>query len=139
MRFIQCVEGVNDEEHIAITGDVLNIVGRIKEIYEGYFVMLNRRTGRFEVHVRGQRCTLGCELPYDQLDARAVEYVRRHERDKIDEYMAEMEKEKARYEREQKSRLNEAGERLADGLAFLQNKTTDELPDEVTRGFCDDA
>ena len=135
MRLIQCREGVNDEERIAVTGDALDIVRRIKEIYDGYFVMLNRRTQKFEVHVRGQKCTLGCELPFEQLDARAVEYVRRHERDRIDEYMLEMEKEEARRQRARDARLYEAAERMADGLAFLHNKTTDEFPDEAIEGF----
>lgn len=135
MRFIQCREGVNDAERIAVTGDALDIVRRIKEIYEGYFVMLNRRTQKFEVHVRGQQCTLGCELPFEQLDARAVEYVRRHERDRIDEYMREMDREAARQEAERARKLREAAERMADGLAYVSNKSTDEFPDEAIEGF----
>lgn len=139
MKWIQCREGVNDEERIAVTSDALDIVRRIKEIYEGYFVMLNRRTQRFEVHVRGQKCTLGCELPFEQLDARAVEYVRRHERERIDELMREMDMEEARLQRERDARLHEAAERMADGLAFLHNKSTDVFPDEAAEGFRYDA
>ena len=139
MRLIQCREGVNDEERIAVTSDALDIVRRIKEIYDGYFVMLNRRTQKFEVHVRGQKCRLGCELLFELLDARAVEYVRRHERDRIDEYMLEMEKEEARRQRARDARLYEAAERMADGLAFLHNKTTDKFPEEAIKGFKYDA
>lgn len=135
MKWIQCREGVNDEERVAVTGDALDIVQRIKEICEDYFVMLNRKTQKFEVHVRGQKCTLGCELPFEQLDARAVEYVRRHERDKIDEYMREMAKEEARLEARRNSKLREAAERMADGLAYLNNKSTDVFPDEAAEGF----
>lgn len=139
MRWIQCREGVNDEERIAVTSDALDIVRRIKEIYEGYFVMLNRRTQKFEVHVRGQQCTLGCELPYEQLDARAVEYVRRHERDRIDELMREMDEEEARRQRAKDAKLREAAERMADGLAYLENRSTDIFPDEAAEGFRYDA
>ena len=135
MRVIRCREGVSDRERIAVTSDALDVVRRIKEICEDYFVMLNRRTQRFEVHVSGQNCTLGCELPYDTLDARAVEYVRRHEREQIDAYMREMEKEKARHERDRTAKLREAAERMADGLAFAEKRSSDEFPDEAAEGL----
>lgn len=135
MKPIQCREGINDEERVAVTGDALDIVERLKELYDGYFVMLNRRTQKYELHVSGQRCTLGCEFPFETLDARAIEYARRHERERIDEYMREMEKEEIREEARKAGRIREAAERMADGLAYLNDKETDIFPDEAAEGF----
>ncbi len=136
MNWIRCEEGVSDEERIAVTGDVYGICERLKELYDGYFVMLNRKTQKFEVHVRGQRCTLGCELPFDELDARAIEYVRQHESARVEELIREMDEEDAARERAKAARLREAGERMEDGLRFLKDKrTTDEFPDGAAEGF----
>jgi copper chaperone CopZ len=60
-----------------VTTNVYDIPERLKEVDPRLFVMLNLETQKFEVHVAGQRgTTLGCELPFDELDARAIDYVR---------------------------------------------------------------
>lgn len=69
--------GVHSEEHIPIESDVCHITDRIREIDPGYFIMVNRKSGKFEVHHEEQEGdTLACVLPYEQLDARALRYVR---------------------------------------------------------------
>jgi hypothetical protein len=69
--------GVHTQQYIPITGDVCCIVERLKEIDPGYFVMLNRISGKYEVHHEEQvGDTLACELPFSQLDARTLQYVR---------------------------------------------------------------
>lgn len=136
MRWIRCQEGINDEERIAVTGDALSIVERLKELDERYFIMLNRKTQKFEVHVRGQRCTLGCELPFDRLDARAIEYVRAHDSSRIEELVREMDAEDALRERVRAGKRAEAAERMADGLFYLKDKRVREkFPDEASEGF----
>ena len=70
-------EGEYTRTLIPITGDVCDITGRLKEMDTGYFVMYNRASGKFEVHHREQiGDTLACELPFPQLDARALAWVR---------------------------------------------------------------
>ena len=140
MRMVRCEEGVSTRERIAVTSDVFGIVGRLKEIDDKYFVMLNRESGKFEVHVRGQEMTLGCELPFDELDARAIEYVREHHSGRIKAILREMEEQEAQIERENASRLRELSERMADGLRYVQNKrTTDDFPDEAAEGLNDES
>lgn len=136
MSMVRCEEGVSTRERIAVTGDVFGIVGRLKEIDDKYFVMLNRATGRFEVHVRGQAMTLGCELPFEELDARTIEYVREHHSSRIKAILREMEEQEAQIERENAARLRELSERMADGLRYVQDKrTTDDFPDEAAEGL----
>lgn len=82
-----------------VEADVCDIVWRIKEIDRGYFVMFNLESGRFEVHHEAQTgSTLACELPYEQLDERAVRYVRRTSAARIMRYLEELERENARLE-----------------------------------------
>lgn len=140
MSKIRCEEGVSTRERIAVTSDALDITKRIKEIDPDYFIMLNRQTDRFEVHVRGQEMTLGCELPFDTLDARTLEYVREHKAARIGEILREMEREDARREAAGRAEMEEIHERAAEGMRYLANKrTTDELPDELTEGIGNDA
>lgn len=136
---IFCEEGKNDRDHIAVTGDVLNIVDRIKEIDPDYFVMLNRKTQRFEVHVKGQLFSLGCELPFDSLDARAVEYVRERHVSRMGEILAQMEREEKMREKAQKAQMREIHDRAYEGFRYLEHSTTDEFPDELIEDLKDDA
>lgn len=136
MSMVRCEEGVSTRERIAVTSDVFGIVDRLKEIDDKYFVMLNRMTGKFEVHVRGQAMTLGCELPFDELDARTIEHVREHHSSRIKAILSEMEEQERRMELEHAAKLRELSERMADGLAYVANKrTTDEFPDEAAEGL----
>ncbi len=74
-----CAEGRHTEDYVPVTSDVYSISERIKAVDERFFIMFNRKTQRFEVHVKGQPATtFGCELPFDTLDARALEYVRKY-------------------------------------------------------------
>lgn len=134
---IRCVEGVSDRERVAVTSDALDIVARLKEIDERFFVMLNRSTQRFEVHVAGQAMgTLGCELPFDRLDARTLMYVRERDAQRIEAVVAEIEAREAARERNAAGKHREAAERMADGLKYLAGKrTTDEFPDEASEGW----
>ena len=74
--FMRCREGHYDAEHTPVTSHVSSIPERLKEADPRLFVMLNVITQKFEIHISGQRgTTFGCELPYPELDARAIPYV----------------------------------------------------------------
>lgn len=136
MRRIVCEEGVSTRERIAVTGDVFSICDRLKEIDKDYFVMFNRLTQRFEVHVKGGESTLGCELPFDELDARTIAYVREHHSSRMAAILKQMEREEAMAERARQSEMNELHERAADGLAFAaKSRTMDEFPIEAAEGL----
>lgn len=123
MKWIRCREGVADAERIPVTSDALDIVRRIKELDERYFVMLNRKTQKYEVHVAGQRCTLGCELPFEALDARAVTYVREHDSSRLDEIVREMEREDEAREKASKARMGELAGDMADYVMWDNNRS----------------
>ena len=75
----RCVEGRFDEYHIPVVSHAVDIPIRLKELNGAFFVMFNTRTQKYEVHCADQPFeTLACVLPYDELDARAIDYVREH-------------------------------------------------------------
>lgn len=136
MKAVRCEEGVSTRERIAVTGDVYNITGRLKEIDRDYFVMFNRLTQRFEVHVKGQWETLGCELPFEELDARALRYVRERHVSRMAEIQKEIDAQEIRRERVQQMKMDELHDRMLDGLRFAEkNRSSDDFPEEAAEGI----
>lgn len=62
---------------IAITDDLFDIANRLKAIDQNYRVFFNVETQKFEVHNMAQHFgTLAFVVPFDELDARTVQYAR---------------------------------------------------------------
>ena len=60
---------------IEIEDDVFEIVKRLKEIDDGYFVLYDTCKNRFEVHNYYQENTYCLMCPYDVLDDRLIDIV----------------------------------------------------------------
>lgn len=75
-----------------IRNDLFSIARRLKEIDRWYRVAFNVETERFEVHNLRQAHTLCLVVPYETLDARTVNMVRKTHVSRADELLAEMEK-----------------------------------------------
>lgn len=73
-----------------IEGDLFGICDRLKSIDDGYYIFLNYKTGKFEVHNSKDAVTLCMVLPYDRLDERTVRRVQRTRAEKIDELVKAM-------------------------------------------------
>ena len=60
-----------------IENDLCNIVKRLRLIDPSYFVVYNKRSGRYEVHSTDNVGATFCFIvPYDELDARTLTYCR---------------------------------------------------------------
>ncbi len=80
-----------------IEDDMLGIARRLKSIDDGYFVFLNYRTGKLEVHnEKNGANTLCLVLPYDALDERTVRRVRETRIERARELIAELERSQRR-------------------------------------------
>lgn len=67
-----------------VENDLYNIAERIRRIDPSYFIVWNKRNGRYEVHSTDNIGSTFCFLvPYDRLDVRTLQYCRetRVERD----------------------------------------------------------
>ena len=60
---------------IKIESDVYDIVDRIKEIDEGYFIIYNTKSRCFELHNYNQADTYCLRIPYDCIDERVIDLI----------------------------------------------------------------
>ncbi len=82
------------KDKILIENDLYCIAERLKEIEPHYFILYNRSLERYEVHNSLQKDnTYALTVPYDRLDARTVEYVRKTRRERFKHLIEEMERE----------------------------------------------
>ena len=82
-----------------IEDDMLGIARRLKSIADGYFVFLNYRTGKLEVHnEKNGANTLCLVLPYDRLDERTVRRVLYTRAERVAQITERMERDNARIE-----------------------------------------
>ena len=126
--------GEYGRDRVPVVSHVMDIPERLKELDEGYFVMLNVKTQKFEVwHEGGGEGALECVLPYDSLDERAVRHVREHRIERMDALIREIEAHNERLEEEAKRKwLEEAGERTKEAFSYLRHKTgREEIPEEL--------
>lgn len=93
---------------VRIENDVFDIGARLKEIDGGYYPVYNLTKKRYEIHHSGMKNTLQVVLPYDGLDARAIQKVRETRIEYAEAKLREIdrENEKRRIEQENKSKEN---------------------------------
>ena len=81
-----------------IDDDMFGVCRRLKSIDDGYFVFLNYKTGKFEVHNKKDARTLCLVLPYDRLDERTVRRVLSTRAERVAQITERMERDNARIE-----------------------------------------
>lgn len=82
-----------------IDDDLFGVARRLKGIDDGYFVFLNYKTGKFEIHNRRDSpSTLCLVLPYETLDERTVNKVLYTRAERVEKIVADMERENRRRE-----------------------------------------
>lgn len=81
-----------------IKEDLFDIAHRLKEIDARYRIYRNLKLNRFEIHANG---ALQIATPFDRLDARTLELVRRTRLECAGRLIEEMDEENARLKREE--------------------------------------
>ncbi|MBQ2955688.1 MAG: hypothetical protein IJE08_04425 [Clostridia bacterium] len=121
-------EGEFGRDRVPVVSHALDIPARLKELDEGYFVMLNVRTQKFEIwREDGDGGVLECVLPYGELDERTIRHVREHRVERMQELIREAEEHNLRLEAEAKRRwLAEAGERTKEAMRYLDRHVGEE-------------
>lgn len=130
-------EGEYGRDRVPVVSHALDIPARLKALDEGFFVMLNVRTQKFEIWRRdGEDGVLECVLPYDRLDERTVRHAREYRAERMEQLMREAEEHNRRLEAEAQRRwLEEAGEKTKEALRYLSRRTAEtEIPEELTGG-----
>jgi len=103
--------------HQIIQGDLHNIAHRVKEIDKNYFIALNYKTKKFEVHCLGQRGgSLTLTLPYKKLDERTLNLVSRTKRERAKQLFYEMEIENQKCEKDKMDKILKKAEKDYDDI-----------------------
>lgn len=87
-----------------IDDDLFGIARRLKSIDDGYYILLNYKTGKFEVH--NGKCaprTLCLVLPFETLDERTVRKVNMTRAERVEELLREAERDNEKLERRTKA------------------------------------
>ena len=128
--------GEYGRDRVPVTGHALDIPQRLKELDERYFIVLNTRAQKYEIHYEQPwGDTLECVLPYEALDERTIRHVREHDIRRRDELVREMEEHNRRMEEAAvKNYLDEAAERTREAFQYVRRRTDrEEIPPELTR------
>ena len=80
---------------IEITNDLYDIAWRLRSVNECYRLYYNKEKGRYEVR-NSNTCALEFVVPYDELDARTVEYARYTSVSNAEQVFRDIEKNNAR-------------------------------------------
>ena len=75
---------------IKIEENVFDILERIKEIDEGYFVLFDTSKNCYELHNANQPTTYCLTIPYDTLDSRVIELILYSDISNIDSIMQDI-------------------------------------------------
>lgn len=115
-------EGEYTEKYIPVNSDSMDILPRLKDIDDSYFVLMNRQTGKFEVHSSRQEGDSLClTLPGRFLDASCLSYVRKYRRERMKEIMEEMDRDNEKLEKRQAAQARDSlGTAVEDALRRLQ-------------------
>ena len=103
-----------------VVTNVFWIPERLREIDDGYFVLRNHQTKKFEIHHRGQPHNTYClTVPYRELDERTLHLVQKTCICNAEKLFAEMEEQNQRMMREQSKIPDEATEKLKETVTYL--------------------
>ena len=86
---------------IEIKNDVYFISERLKEVDFNYFILYNTKKRKYEIHHKAQSDTYCLTVPFDELDARTIDFVnqtRVENRDRLFKEMDEENKKRGVYE-----------------------------------------
>ena len=105
---------------IPIEDDLYCIADRLREGDERYRVFRNTLLHRFEIHADG---ALQLAVPFDRLDARTVELIRRTRVENVSRLMEELDCDNARLERDElhkkRDMLLAAAEEVYEGKGYF--------------------
>ena len=103
-----------------VVTNVFWIPERLREIDDGYFVLRNHETKRFEIHHRGQPHNTYClTVPYDELDERTLDLVQKTRICNAEKLLSAMEEHNQKIAKQQNDIPEEATQKLKETITYL--------------------
>ena len=119
-------------------GGVYGIPDRVKDIDPAFFVVRNKRNNSWEIHHSEQLGhSLALSLPFEDLDERALTYIRQNLRERAKERFAEIERANMLLEaRREKERKEFVEQRVKEVYKYAkQHETKDAIPEKEIKHF----
>ena len=110
-------------EKTIVKNDLFNISRRIKQIDKNYFLMFNFKTKKFEVHYKRNKNTLEIILPFNVLDKRTLDLVRKTRVENREKLIEEMDKNNKELELKNNVKIkDEVTFKAKEMISYIQNK-----------------
>lgn len=114
-----------------VVTNVFLIPERLRELDEGYFVLRNHETKQFEIHHSGQPYNTYClSVPYEELDERTLNFVRKTMICHAEKLLAEMEEHNQKIREQQNAIPEEATQKLKETVSYLGRHSDKEHLDD---------
>ncbi len=113
-----------------IITNVYDIPQRLRELDPGYFVLRNHEAKTFEIHHKDQPHNTYClTVPYEELDERTLQLVRKTRISNIEKILLKMEETNQKLSEEQTKIPEEATEKLRETVTYLSHHSDKEYID----------
>jgi hypothetical protein len=118
---------INFKKYKLVESNVYDIPQRLKAIDPGYFVLLNRYTGKFEIHSSNHPTLTYCmTVPFEGLDGRAIELVEKTRRQDNDQMIREMDAHNEKLEKDRDAKFSDTIGEMTKDLYNYGKKTVRE-------------
>ena len=112
---------------IKIENDVFDIVKRIKELDDGYYILFDTMKKQFEVHNKNQKTSYCLTVPYGELDKRLVDLLKYSSIENIDKIVNEIDKNNTILEQNSKSIQKSQSEYMLNEIYQYCNNSSKEF------------
>ena len=118
---------INFKKYRLVESNVYDIPQRLKAIDPGYFVLLNRYSGKFEIHNSNQESFTYCRtVPFDELDGRTIEMIEKVRRQDNDAMIREMDAHNEKLEKDRDAKFSDTIGEMTKDLYNYGKKTVRE-------------
>lgn len=115
---------------IKIDSDVFDIIKRIKEIDEGYYILFDLDKNRYELHNINQSTTYCLTYPYEDLDERMISLINKTNSRYIDNIMEDIDNNNAKIEKECEDNAKCTADYMIREIYAFSNNSTKNFDDD---------
>ena len=112
---------------IRIENDVFDVVKRIREIDDGYFVLFDTKKSQYELHNKYQKYTYCLTYPYENLDSRLIDIINYSSIANIDKIMDEIDSNNECIEKNHNNTIKSQSEYMLREIYEFANNSSKEL------------
>lgn len=114
---------------IKINSDVFDIVKRIKEVDDGYYIVFDTTKNKYELHNRKQQSTYCLTCPFENLDKRLLDFIHKTNSRHIDKIVEEIDNNNKKVERNIYNNAKDTSDFMLREIYAFSNNSSKNLDD----------